>query len=72
MGQHYEIMDYYTHIYEQYGKIKNIQDNHARKIVKKVIMTINYGLTALGCHRYIYKLLKEFNYCVSKVDYKKN
>ena len=72
MSQHHEIMDYYTHIYNQYGKFKNVKDNHARKIVKKAIMTINYGLTLIGCHRYIYKFLKEFNYCVSKKDYKEN
>jgi DNA-directed RNA polymerase len=65
-----KVYDYYTYIYTQYGKFKNIEDSHARKLVKKVVMTINYGLTKLGCHRYIFKYLKELNYINSKKDYK--
>ena len=64
-----KVYDYYTYIYNQYGGFKDIQVEHARKIVKKAIMTINYGLTRIGCHRYIFKYLKEFNYLVLKKEY---
>ena len=67
-----KIYDYYTFIYEQYGKIKNIDDKYARKIVKKTIMTVNYGLSRIGCHRKIFPLLKEYKYCKDWKDYKEN
>jgi hypothetical protein len=60
-----KVYDYYTYIYEQYGKIKNIEDKHARKIVKKTIMTVNYGLTRNGCHKKIFPLLVEYFYCLN-------
>jgi hypothetical protein len=67
-----QIYDYYTYIYEQYGGLKDIKEKDARKIVKKVVMTINYGLTLLGCHRYIRSTLKLLGYCNSGKEYKEN
>jgi DNA-directed RNA polymerase len=66
-----KVYDYYTYIYEQYGKFKEIDEKNARKIIKKVVMTINYGLTRLGCHRKMYLLLKEYQYCKTKEQYRK-
>lgn len=65
-----KINDYYTAIYTKYGGFKNIEAKHARKLIKKVVMTINYGLTLIGCHRYFFIKLKELNYCSSKEEYK--
>jgi len=70
LTQDYKINDYYTYVYNQYGKFKNVNDKDARKIVKKIVMTINYGLTILGCHRYIYQILKSLKYCDSIKNYK--
>jgi hypothetical protein len=58
-----KVYDYYTYIYEQYGKFKDVNDQYARKLVKKTVMTINYGLTRIGCYKKIYPLLKEYKYC---------
>lgn len=65
-----KVYDYYTSIYNKYGKFPGIEDIHARKIIKKVVMTINYGLTRLGCHRYFKFLLMKYNYCKNKSEYK--
>src|SRR5206468_7955190 len=58
-----KVYDYYTYIYELFGKIKNINETHSRKIIKKVVMIINYGLNNKGCHKKIFILLKEYGYC---------
>jgi hypothetical protein len=65
-----KVYDYYTYIYKLYGKFPGIDDEHARKIVKKVVMTVNYGLTRLGCHRKMKDLLKKYNYYKKKEEYK--
>lgn len=65
-----KVYDYYTVIYEKYGNIKGIADDHVRKIIKKTVMTINYGLTRIGCHKKIYPLLKEYEYCKNWKEYK--
>jgi len=71
-SEYNKVYDYYTYIYELYGKINNISEAHSRKIIKKTVMTINYGLTEIGCHKKIFLLLKEFGYCKDWKEYKIN
>lgn len=71
-SEYNKVYDYYTYIYELYGKIKHINESHSRKIIKKTVMTINYGLTRTGCHKKIFILLKEYGYCKDWNDYKEN
>jgi len=65
-----KVYDYYSQIYEEYGGFKGINEGHGRKLVKKAIMTVNYGLTRIGCHRKMYNLLVEYGYCKDWADYK--
>jgi hypothetical protein len=59
-----KVYDYYMHIYKQYQGFKGVNLKHIRKLIKKAVMTINYGLTRIGCQKKLYLLLKEYKYCL--------